>query len=220
MQITAKTIDTALEGILNPIKKRKFLETIELQIGLKDYDPQRDKRFNGSIRLPNSIRQKLKICIIADAKTQEQATDEGLIKDGNVNIMNYDQLRAFNKQKKVIKKWQKSYKQLMCSESLIRQIPRVMGPQLGKIGTFPQTIGPNDNLAKKIIDSRSTIKFQLKKWTCLSATVGDLGMTQEELRQNIMMALSFLVSKLKKGWGNLKQITLKSTMGKPFRLLG
>jgi large subunit ribosomal protein L10Ae len=26
-------------------KKRNFIETIELQIGLKNYDPQRDKRF-------------------------------------------------------------------------------------------------------------------------------------------------------------------------------
>jgi large subunit ribosomal protein L10Ae len=30
--------------------KRNFTETVELQIGLKNYDPQRDKRFAGSIR--------------------------------------------------------------------------------------------------------------------------------------------------------------------------
>lgn len=29
-------------------KKRNFIETIELQIGLKNYDPQRDKRFVSS----------------------------------------------------------------------------------------------------------------------------------------------------------------------------
>lgn len=37
-------------------KKRNFLETVELQIGLKNYDPQRDKRFSGTIRLPNVPR--------------------------------------------------------------------------------------------------------------------------------------------------------------------
>ncbi|BGO88995.1 60S ribosomal protein L10A [Rhodotorula toruloides] len=31
-------------------KKRNFVETIELQIGLKNYDPQRDKRFSGTIK--------------------------------------------------------------------------------------------------------------------------------------------------------------------------
>jgi hypothetical protein len=30
-------------------KKRNFIETIELQIGLKNYDPQRDKRFVGGL---------------------------------------------------------------------------------------------------------------------------------------------------------------------------
>jgi large subunit ribosomal protein L10Ae len=31
-------------------KHRKFVETVELQIGLKNYDPQRDKRFSGTVK--------------------------------------------------------------------------------------------------------------------------------------------------------------------------
>lgn len=31
-------------------KKKKFLETVELQIGLKNYDPQKDKRFSGTVK--------------------------------------------------------------------------------------------------------------------------------------------------------------------------
>jgi large subunit ribosomal protein L10Ae len=34
----------------NDEKKRNFVETIELQIGLKNYDPQRDKRFSGTVK--------------------------------------------------------------------------------------------------------------------------------------------------------------------------
>lgn len=30
--------------------QRKFVETVELQITLKNYDPNKDKRFSGSIR--------------------------------------------------------------------------------------------------------------------------------------------------------------------------
>jgi large subunit ribosomal protein L10Ae len=37
-------------------KKRNFLETVELQIGLKNYDPQRDKRFSGTVKLPKVPR--------------------------------------------------------------------------------------------------------------------------------------------------------------------
>lgn len=31
-------------------KKRNFLESVELQIGLKNYDPQKDKRFSGTVK--------------------------------------------------------------------------------------------------------------------------------------------------------------------------
>ena len=42
-------------------KKRNFLETVELQIGLKNYDPQRDKRFSGTVRLPSVPRPNMSI---------------------------------------------------------------------------------------------------------------------------------------------------------------
>jgi large subunit ribosomal protein L10Ae len=45
-------------------KPRKFVETIDLQIGLKDYDPNKDKRFAGSVRLPYIPRPKLKVKMI------------------------------------------------------------------------------------------------------------------------------------------------------------
>jgi len=34
-------------------KPRKFLESVDLQIGLKNYDPQKDKRFSGTVKLVN-----------------------------------------------------------------------------------------------------------------------------------------------------------------------
>uniref|UniRef100_A0A2I3GC49 Uncharacterized protein n=1 Tax=Nomascus leucogenys TaxID=61853 RepID=A0A2I3GC49_NOMLE len=33
----------------NQRKRHKFLETVELQISLKNYDPQKDKRFSAPI---------------------------------------------------------------------------------------------------------------------------------------------------------------------------
>lgn len=35
--------------------KKNFLETVELQIGLKNYDPQKDKRFSGTVKYVNLI---------------------------------------------------------------------------------------------------------------------------------------------------------------------
>jgi large subunit ribosomal protein L10Ae len=38
----------------NGEKRRNFVETVELQIGLKNYDPQRDKRFSGTVKWVSS----------------------------------------------------------------------------------------------------------------------------------------------------------------------
>ena len=54
-----KTIHDMVAG--EDRKKRKFLETVELQVGLRDYDP--DKRFNGSVRLPHQCHNKIRVPI-------------------------------------------------------------------------------------------------------------------------------------------------------------
>jgi ribosomal protein L1 len=50
-----QNVQQLLDHSLNE-KKRNFLETVELQIGLKNYDPQRDKRFSGTVKLPTVPR--------------------------------------------------------------------------------------------------------------------------------------------------------------------
>uniref|UniRef100_A0A183CHL0 60S ribosomal protein L10a n=1 Tax=Globodera pallida TaxID=36090 RepID=A0A183CHL0_GLOPA len=55
-------------------KKRNFRETIELQIALKNYDPQKDKRFSGTVRLKHIPRPKTKVCVLGDQKHFDEAT--------------------------------------------------------------------------------------------------------------------------------------------------
>ncbi|RHY63346.1 hypothetical protein DYB30_004091, partial [Aphanomyces astaci] len=58
-------------------KKRNFHETIELQIALKNYDPQKDKRFSGTFKLPTVPKPNLKICVIGNAVHCELAEKNG-----------------------------------------------------------------------------------------------------------------------------------------------
>jgi large subunit ribosomal protein L10Ae len=37
------------------LKHRRFLESVELQIGLKNYDPQKDKRFSGTVKYVTNL---------------------------------------------------------------------------------------------------------------------------------------------------------------------
>ena len=59
-------------------KKRNFVETVELQVMLKNYDPSKDKRFSGTVKLPNVPRPRMKVCILADAKHMDVAKDNGV----------------------------------------------------------------------------------------------------------------------------------------------
>jgi large subunit ribosomal protein L10Ae len=196
-------------------KKVGFKQTVEFQVGLKDYDPKKDKRFAGSVRLPNMPRENLKICLIADAKHQEEAKKAGL----NIDVTDLDTLKKFNKDKKMVKRWAKQYSVLLATDSLIKKIPVVLGPTLNRIGMFPQVVSHDVPLRNKIDDVRSSIKFQLKKVTCLNVAVGHEEMTIEELRQNITMTQNFLVSLLKKGWHNVKSINIKTTQGRAYKIL-
>eukprot|EP01135_Chromosphaera_perkinsii_P000809 Nk52_evm97s151 gene=Nk52_evmTU97s151 len=209
--------DTLYECVNNVLKgseekKRNFLETVELQIGLKNYDPQKDKRFSGTVKLPEVPRPNMKVCIIGDQLHCDQA------KAADIPCIDVDGLKKFNKNKKVIKKFAKKYDAFLASDALIKQIPRLLGPGLNKAGKFPSLITHQDDIEAKILEIRSTIKFQMKKVLCLAVAVGNVGMSDDDLVANVHLAVNFLVSLLKKNWQNVRSLYIKSSMGAPQRL--
>merc|ERR1712058_47165 len=193
-------------------KKRKFTETVDLQIGLKNYDPQKDKRFSGTVKLKHVPRPKFKVCLLGDQQHCDQAKSLGL------DCMSADDLKKLNKDKKKVKKLAKSFDAFIASDTLIKQIPRLLGPGLNKAGKFPTLVTHNDDLRQKVDDLKATIKFQMKKVLCLSVAVGNVAMSEDELVQNVHLAMNFLVSLLKKHGQNVKSLHIKSTMGPVQRL--
>lgn len=195
-------------------KERKFTESIELQIGLKDYDPKKDKRFSGTMRLHHLCKTKIKTCVIGDVQHMEEAKALG------VDCIDLDGLKKFNKEKKAIKKWAKKYQILLATDTLSRKIPRVLGPTLTKIGMYPQVITHAQPLSDKLDEIKSSVKFQLKKVLCLAVVCGNEKLTPAQIEENLISSINFLVSLLKKGWNNIKSLTIKTTMGKPYKLYG
>jgi len=164
------------------------------------------------LRLKYVPRKKFRVCILGD----QAHCDEAKSKD--LPSMSADDLKKLNKDKKKVKNLAKSYDAFLCSDTLIKQIPRLLGPGLNKAGKFPALITHNDDIEAKVLDLKSTIKFQMKKVLCLNVAVGNVEMTEEELAQNVHLAMNFLVSLLKKHWQNVKSLHIKSSMGKVQRL--
>ncbi|KAF3825037.1 hypothetical protein GH733_005671 [Mirounga leonina] len=88
-----EAVQEALHG--NQRKRRKFLEMVELQISLKNYDPQKDKRFSGTVRLKSSPRPKFSVCVLG----YQQHCDEAKAVD--IPHMDIEALKKLNKNKKL-----------------------------------------------------------------------------------------------------------------------
>lgn len=220
-KINSDFMKRTISELLNPVnkdgkpeKKRGFVETVELQIGIRDYDPEKDKRFSGSIRLPHCPHPKQKIVLIGTAAHIEEA------KKHDIPYIDVDGLKKFNKERKAIKSWAKPYGTIICSESLMKQVPKLLGNVLVKIGKFPLSVGESESVNEKVKELKHTVRFQLKKVLNMATSVGDVKMNPEDLRQNINMCINFFVSLLKKGWQNVKTLHLHTTMGKSYRVYG
>jgi len=140
-------------------------------------------------------------------------------KKNGIDFMNVDDLKKkTNKAKKVVKNLCKKYNAFLASDSIIRQVPRLLGPHLNKIGKFPGILTHADNMVAKVQELSMQVKFQLKKVLCLGVAVGNVSLTPNQLSVNIQMTVNFLISLLKKGWQNVKTVNIKTTMGKPERI--
>jgi large subunit ribosomal protein L10Ae len=103
-KLSSDVLQSAIKEILEyslTTKKRGFVETVELQVGLKNYDPTRDKKFSGSVVLPHRVKTSLTVIVIGDQQHFDEATA------ANITVIDSTGLQAFKKDKKKIKKWGK-----------------------------------------------------------------------------------------------------------------
>ncbi|CAH0487372.1 unnamed protein product [Peronospora effusa] len=156
-------------------KKRNFNETIELQIALKNYDPQKDKRFSGTFKLPTVPRPNMKICVLGNAIHCEMAEKEGF------EYMTVDDLKKFNKNKKAGK-----FPTLVTSNDSLTekadqvratikfQMKKVMclNVAIGHVGLDKQQIVVNTQLAANFLASLLKKNWQNIKVLYLKSTMG------------------------------------------------
>jgi len=211
-KLVPQVLQESIHKMLTERKARKFPESIDLQVNLKSYDTTKDKRFSGSVKLPHVARPRFSICIICDLQHEDIAKKAGM------TTMTMDDLKKLNKNKKLVKKMCAKHDAFLASESIIKTIPRVVGPHMNRAGKFPTAVTYTDDLKERVVEVQSTVKFQLKKVLCLGTCIGHDKLSEDQVRQNVNMAINFLVSLLKKNWQNLKSAYIKTTMGKSYRI--
>eukprot|EP01006_Ploeotia_vitrea_P033713 TRINITY_DN65622_c0_g3_i2.p1 TRINITY_DN65622_c0_g3~~TRINITY_DN65622_c0_g3_i2.p1 ORF type:complete len:230 (-),score=87.40 TRINITY_DN65622_c0_g3_i2:146-835(-) len=199
--------DIEMDGETLKGKKRNFVETVELQVTLKQLDPAKDKRFAGSFQLPNPTRSKINVCVFVNDKHEQICKKEG------IPYMTVDDVTNLNRNKKLIRAMAKKYDAFLASDTLMKKLPRLLGPGLNRAGKFPSVLNGNDDPKEKIQNILCTVKFQMKKVLVLNVAVGHVQLEKDQLKSNIVLSINFLISLLKKKWQNVKVIYIKSTMG-------
>ena len=78
-------------------------------------------------RLKHVPKLKYKVCLLGDQQHIDEAKSIGMA------AMSADDLKKLNKDKKKVKKLAASYDAFLASDTLIKQIPRLLGPGLNKV---------------------------------------------------------------------------------------
>ena len=141
----------------------------------------------------------MKVCVLGDHKHCEEAKAIG------VDSMDVEALKKLNKNKKLVKKLAKKYAAFLASETVIKQIPRLLGPGLNKAGKFPTLISHSESLEAKVTEIRASVKFQLKKVLCMGVAVGNVDLA-EKVRTSFFFFF-FFFEREKKTQTNSKKLT-------------
>ena len=90
-------LSSAVSNILKPEMERKYVETVGLQIGLKNCDPPKDA-INANEHASNQTNESYKVCVLGDA----QQCDETKAK--YIPHTDVEALKSLKKDKKLVKK--------------------------------------------------------------------------------------------------------------------
>ncbi len=204
-------------------KKRKFDESIDLIINLKDIDLQDPKqRIDKELILPHPISKSRKeqLCVIADGEFLVQA------KNLNVDTMSQEDLEKLNTQeKKEKKKFVKKYDFFIVESrfmpTLARYLARFLGPQGKMPKPFPAGYGivsSPEELENAIDRYKRIIQVRIKKNPIVQVKVGKKSMEMQKLFENIKTVVDYVVDQMPHKFNNINSIYIKTTMGRPVKV--
>jgi large subunit ribosomal protein L1 len=213
MSLQRKDITEAVVKARKAGKKRKFEQTFELAINLRELDMKRpENRVNLRVQLPNGIGGQ-KVLVFAGGDLALRAR-----RSGADMIIEPAELNELAKDKKAAKKKLKDFDIFISEAPLMPTVGRVAGPILGPRGKMPTPVPPQAPVDTVIERERRAVVLRSRDKMFCHVMVGKEKMTDEQVTQNIETVINNLVAATKRGYGNIKSIYLKTTMGEAVKL--
>ncbi len=190
------------------IKQRKFDQTLDLIINLKDYDIKKNA-LNLAIDLPNKVKEK-KIAAFLEKKSSL------------VDTITKPEFDAFADKKKT-KRLVKEYDFFISSAKLMPAVATSFGRTLGPSGKMPSPqIGllmkEDDASLKKLIERINSIVRVRNKEPSVKVSIGKQSSKDEEIAENAIIVYNEVLKNLIKGKENVRNVLIKFTMSKPVKV--
>ena len=214
MPLDTKNIIEAIKEAKDKSEKRKFVQSIELILNLRDIDPKKPEgRIQERIELPHPAGKESKICVIASGEMALKA------KRAKADlVIERRELEALAGDKKKQRELSKSYDYFIAEAPLMPLVGKVLGATLGPKGKMPTPVPPAANIAEQIKKHRRMVSLRMRGQPVLQCRVGAENMADEEIAENIQAVIRRIEGKLKKGIKNIRSVNIKTTMGPSIKI--
>jgi large subunit ribosomal protein L1 len=207
-------ISRALGELRKNLTKKKFTQSIELVVRLREVDLKKpENRINEAIPLPNPPENALKVCVIASGDLATRAKSAGADM-----LVGRQEIENLAKDKKGARKLAQQYDFFIAEAPLMPLVGRALGSFLGPRGKMPTPVPPNAPIDQVILNHRKMVRVRMREQPVLSCRVGTEAMPDEKLVENIQAVVSRIEQKLERGFKNIGEILVKGTMSKPVKI--
>ena len=204
----------AVKKAITIAPQRKFEESVEVAINLKDVDLSVPKnRIQEDIILPKGRGKVIKVCLFGGGEMAIKARAAADL------VISPDEFNKYMDDKKNAKSLARQYDYFIAEAPLMATIGRKMGVVLGPRGKMPKAIQPGSDPAPIINTLKRTTSVRTREKKTFQAHVGTRSMNPEDLADNIDTVLNRVIGRLEKGRINLESAYVKTTMGPAVRIM-
>jgi large subunit ribosomal protein L1 len=193
--------------------KRKFTQSAELTLVLKDIDVKKGFNLNEVVALPHKPSRQPSICVIASGDMGSRAKKAGVDR-----VMEPQELDRLGTNKREARKVVRSHDFFLSDTTQMATVGRSLGQFLGPKGKMPTPLpygAPVEAIANRF---RSSVRVKAKNQLNLSTRIGDEKMDDSQLAENAGAVIAAVEKKLPQGDKNIKNAMVKFTMGKAAKL--
>ncbi len=205
----------AVKAAIEKAPERKFSESVDITINLKNIDMAQPKnRIDETILLPHGTGSKVGIAVLGKGDITTQAREAGVDL-----IIGPEEIERLGGEPREARQVAGAYRFFLAETSVMPQVGRFLGPRLGPRGRMPTPIPGGTDIRPIVERLRNSVKVRTKDKKTFHVKVGSTRMPPEQIAENIDAVLKKIEGALEQGAMNIKSVYIKTTMGPAERLV-